>query len=131
MSDDDRKPTLQMPAASNLALAGEKNEAFGREHAEMQRALNELVRKFDALREIQEHQTKLREEADGRLGRSIDRLGDKVDAVAIAQNRQVTMLGEIIALCKASVDGTQANAIKIDELLSRGLVSAPAAHSAE
>jgi len=131
MTDDQRRPTAQVPSAANIVLAAEKIEAFAKSQAATQQKLDLLLSQFAAMREAQEHQNQLRKQGDEKLDRSIDRVAEKIDSVAQAQNVQVTVLGDILALSVAAVNGIEATARALAELSQRGVVNAPSAQPAE
>jgi hypothetical protein len=59
--------------------------------------LDRLETKLGASHEIIENQARVREEGDGKLGRSLDRVNDRLDAVSRAQGVQAT---KVKAICE-------------------------------
>lgn len=125
MSDEDRKQTVQMPAAANAALLSERLSALERRFELGDAKLDAILRKLDALRDLTLEESRKREGNDEKLGRSLDRLDEKVMVMARDAEKQANRLGEVHALAMAAVDGTEATNRKLDELHAHGVRSAP------
>lgn len=119
MSEEERKATVQVPSAANAVLAHERLVAIERRQAKLEELLGTVIRKLEAAHELALEQARKRESGDERLGRSLDRLDEKVMAVARAQEAQAEKLGGVEALASSAVNGIEAIS---RELAAKGLV---------
>lgn len=131
MSEEDRKTTVQLPAAANIALFSERLSALERRFEAGDQKLDRVLQKLDALHALNEQASKDRESGDQRLGRSLDRIDEKVMVIARDAEKQVNAIGEVRALAMAAVDGVEDMNRKLAALQSHGVESAPHAKPAE
>lgn len=136
MSDVSRKETQKLPAADNVALANEmrlaaeKQLAETREYVEkrtaeiekesrefqarlsdqgtrIERKLDEGNRKLSALMEIVINEARVRERNDEKLGRSLDRIDEKLTLVARDGETIAKELMAVKELAKGALDGVE------------------------
>lgn len=131
MTDEERKRTVQLPAAANAVLAYEKVEALGKRVDSLDEKLDRILGKLEALNDLREAETQARETANVQTGRTLDRLDDKINAIAQRQSNAADEISAVKAVAKAALDGVEAINKKLDELQFHGAQSAPLAQPAE
>ena len=131
MSDDARKQTVEIPAAANAVLANEKIAALERAVRAQGEKLDLILGKLDAGRDLVLEEARKRETNDEKLGRSLDRIDEKLFLVARVQAEQADTIAETHALARAAVDIAESVNRKLADTQAQGAQSAPHAKPAE